>query len=166
MASRYVVGIDLGTTHTVLAYADTERTGAHVEVLGVEQLVGPGHVHPLPLLPSFLYLPGPHELAEGATKLPWGEAPFVVGQFARAQGSRVPGRMVASAKSWLANPGVERTSPILPWGAPAEVERVSPVTASARYLEHLRHAWDRKFPQHPLSEQELVLTLPASFDEV
>ena len=74
--------------------------------------------------------------------------------------------MVASAKSWLANPGVERTSPILPWGAPAEVERVSPVTASARYLEHLRHAWDRKFPQHPLSEQELVLTLPASFDEV
>src|SRR5437868_8858011 len=118
MASRYVVGIDLGTTHTVMALADTERPGAHVEVFGVPQLVGPGELRALPLLPSFLYLPGPHELPPGATKLPWSEPPFVVGAWARSQGARVPGRLVSSAKSWLTHAGVDRTQPILPWGAP------------------------------------------------
>jgi hypothetical protein len=166
MASRYVVGIDLGTTHTVMAFADTERAGAHVEVFAVPQLLGPGQVGPLPLLPSALYLPGEHELPAQATQLPWGAPPWVVGQFARAQGARVPGRLVASAKSWLTHAAVDRTQPILPWGAPGEVARVSPVQASARYLEHLRHAWDARFPGHPLADQELVLTVPASFDEV
>lgn len=166
MPSRYVVGIDLGTTHTVMAFADTERPGAHVELFAVPQLQGPGQVGPLPLLPSALYLPGPHELPAEATRLPWGAPPFVVGQFARAQGARVPGRLVQSAKSWLTHAAVDRTQPILPWGAPAEVERVSPVEASARYLEHLRAAWDARFPEHPLAEQEVVLTVPASFDEV
>jgi molecular chaperone DnaK (HSP70) len=166
MPSRYVIGIDLGTTNTVVAFADTERAGAHVEVMPVEQLVGPGEVAALPLLPSFLYLPGPHELPEGATRLPWGEPNHVVGQFARAQGSRVPGRLVVSAKSWLCHAAVDREAPILPWGAPPEVSRVSPVEASARYLEHVRLAWNRRFPNELLESQEVVLTVPASFDEV
>src|SRR5437660_679296 len=169
MALRYCVGIDLGTSNSALAYADLSARdpGAAVSVFEVPQLVGPGDLAPRPLLPSHLYLPGPHELPEGALALPWDGAHRgpAVGGFARDQGARVPGRHVASAKSWLCHPAVDRTAAILPWGAPPEVGRISPVDASARILEHLRRAWDAAHPQAPLAEQDVVITVPASFDE-
>ena len=169
MALRYCVGIDLGTSNSALAYADLEARdpGAAVSVFEVAQLVGPGDVAPRPLLPSHLYLPGPHELPEGALALPWDAAHRgpAVGGFARDQGARVPGRHVASAKSWLCHPAVDRTAAILPWGASPEVARISPVEASARILRHLRDAWDAAHPQAPLAEQDVVVTVPAAFDE-
>ncbi len=152
--------------NTALASVDLAREGdlaAAVEVMPIPQLVAPGEVRERRLLPSCAYLAGP-ELPSSATRLPWGEGP-VVGELAREQGARVPGRLVASAKSWLANPRADRTAPILPWGAPEGVPRISPVTASALYLRHLRGAWDHRRPQAPLVEQEVVLAVPASFDE-
>src|SRR5919201_302209 len=169
MALRYCVGIDLGTSNTALAYADLEvrDPGAAVAVFEVPQLVGAGEVAPRPLLPSHLYLTGPHELPEGALALPWNAADRgpAVGSFARDQGARIPGRHVSSAKSWLSHPSVDRTAAILPWGAPPEVPRLSPVEASARILAHLRAAWDAAHPRNLLAEQDLVVTVPASFDE-
>jgi len=167
--SRFLVGIDLGTIHTALAYVDLAGEGdlaEAVQVLPVPQLVAPGEVGERRLLPSSAYVPGEHELPLAARRLPWGDAPVVVGELARAQGARVPGRLVASAKSWLSHPRVDRTAEILPWGAPEGVPRLSPVSASALYLAHLREAWAARFPGHPLADQELVLTVPASFDEV
>jgi molecular chaperone DnaK (HSP70) len=164
---RYLVGVDLGTVNSALAAVDLAREGdlaAAVEALPIPQLVAPGEVQPRRLLPSCAYLPGP-ELAPEALRLPWGERPVVVGELAREQGARVPGRLVTSAKSWLANPRADRTAPILPWGAPDGVPRLSPVEASALYLAHLRDAWDAGHPGAPLAEQEVVLAVPASFDE-
>lgn len=167
---RYVVGIDLGTTHTALAYLDLasdEVSGAPPQVFAVPQLVARGTVEPRDLLPSFLYLP--HE-SEGAQALPWDERrAHVVGHFARARGAEAPGRLVSSAKSWLCHPGIDRRAAVLPPGS-AEVERVSPVEASFRYLEHLAEAWNYTFARGDealaLHRQEIVLTVPASFDAV
>jgi hypothetical protein len=172
-AARYVVGIDLGTTHTVVAYADTSAvTGDAVPPIlpfGVDQLVAPGEVEPRPLLPSVRYHAAEGELPPDATALPWGRDPeeptVVVGELALELGSKVPGRLVTSAKSWLSHGAVDRTAPILPWGAPAEVAKVSPVDASASFLRHVRRDWDRRFPDHPLASQEVIITVPASFDE-
>ncbi|HET7824185.1 MAG TPA: Hsp70 family protein [Anaeromyxobacter sp.] len=164
---RFLVGIDLGTVNTALASVDLARGGdlaAGVEVMPVPQLVAPGEVRERTLLPSCAYLPGP-ELPPQATRLPWGERPAVVGELAREQGAHVPGRLVTSAKSWLANPRADRGAPILPWGAPEGVPRLSPVAASALYLGHLRDAWDERHPGARLADQEIVLCVPASFDE-
>lgn len=171
--SRYIVGIDLGTTNCAVAYVDTrgrERPAADIKLFDVPQLVAAGETAPRPMLPSFLYLPGPHELPPDAASLPWNpQADRIVGEFARIQGARVPAHLVASAKSWLCHPGVDREAEILPWGAPAEARRVSPVEASAEYLRHLRDAWNHTMapgePAHRLEAQEIVLTVPASFDE-
>ena len=131
------------------------------------QLQRPGEVASLPALPSCLYVAGDHELPAGATQLPWGESPkLIAGAFARWQGARVPGRLVASAKSWLCHPGVDRSAAILPWGAPAEVAKISPVEAAARLLGHIRSAWNYAHADAPLEQQEVVITVPASFDEV
>ncbi len=171
--SRYIVGIDLGTTNCAVAYVDTkgrERPSADVRAFEVAQLVAPGESAPRPMLPSFLYLPGAHELPAGATRLPWrGDSDRIVGEFARIQGARVPGHLVASAKSWLCHAGVDREAAILPWGSPAEARKVSPVEASADLLAHIRDAWNDRFAQddeaHRLDRQEVILTVPASFDE-
>jgi hypothetical protein len=122
------------------------------------------------MLPSFVYLPGAHELPEGATRLPWNEgADRIVGEFARSQGAKVPSRLVSSAKSWLCHPGIDREADILPWGSLPEVKKLSPVEASATYLRHIRDAWNDTFaknkPEDRLEKQEVVLTVPASFDE-
>jgi hypothetical protein len=102
-------------------------------------------------LPSARYLAGPHDVPAGALALPWAEdRREVVGEFARVQGARVPGRLVTSAKSWLAHAGVDRSAAILPWGAPEEVVRLSPVAVSARYVGHLRALWDAAHPGEPL----------------
>ena len=166
---RYSIGIDLGTTHCAVSYFDMEQgqpRGPAQTMLDVPQLTGPGTVETRPLLPSFLYLPSPIEFPAGSLGLPWDQegSRSVVGEFARAHGTKVPARLVASAKSWLCHSGVDRLGAILPWQAPTEVQRISPVEASARYLEHLRRAWDDAFPQHELPDQEVVLTVPASFD--
>ncbi len=172
MSVRYVVGIDLGTTNCALAYVDLKATGPELEikVLEIPQLVGPGRLGKREVLPSFLYLPGEFEFL-GDLALPWdNERRYAVGVFARDQGALVPGRLVSSAKSWLCHGGVDREAPILPWGAGEEVPKLSPVEASARYLQHLREAWDylmaREDPEAVLENQLVVVTVPASFDEV
>jgi molecular chaperone DnaK (HSP70) len=166
-AARFLVGIDLGTVNSAVAYVDlASDDAAGAALLPIPQLVAPGEVGERRLLPSSAYIAGEHELPAAARRLPWGEPPIVVGELARVQGARVPGRLVASAKSWLSHPRVDRTAEILPWGAPEGVARISPVAASALYLSHLAHAWSHRFPQHPLASQDVVLTVPASFDEV
>ena len=165
---RYAVGIDLGTTHCVMAAVDLTASDRDDVVEGIEvvpQLTAPGSVEERTMLPSFLYLPHPDELRAEDRVLPWGKPqPFVVGELARAMGGRTPIRLVSSAKSWLCHPGVDRRAAILPVEAPEEVARVSPLQASMRYLEHLRAAWDHQHPDAPLAEQEVVLAVPASFD--
>jgi len=165
--ARYVVGIDLGTTNCVLAWIDTQAEidvdAPPVEVLALPQLVKPGVVEARPQLPSFLYLPVAEEMKPESLALPWGMAEHVVGELARARGAEVPTRVVASAKSWLASVGVDPSQPILPWQAPDDVAKLSPVDAAAAYLRHLRAAWDAAMPA-PLVEQELYLAVPASFD--
>ena len=170
MSTRFVVGIDLGTTNCALAYVDTGAgDAARVRTFPVPQVVGQGVVEDRPLLPSFLYLPGPGEQPAGALKLPWDPArDYAVGEFARAFGSQVPTRLVVSAKSWLCHPGVDRKAPILPFRAPETGRRVSPLEASTRYLKHLAEAWNavmaKDVPDHRLEAQEIILTVPASFD--
>jgi molecular chaperone DnaK (HSP70) len=171
--SHYLIGIDLGTTNCAVAYVDThgrERPTADIRNFPVPQLVAPGETAPRAMLPSFLYLPGEHELPPGAARLPWSEAPgAIVGEFARFQGAKVPARSVSSAKSWLCHPGIDREADILPWGSPPEITKISPVEASAAYLRHIRDAWNDKFARDNesmrLEQQEVVLTVPASFDE-
>ena len=166
--ARYAVGIDLGTTHCVmaavdLAASDYDRVVERIEA--IPQLTAPGAVEERPMLPSFLYLPHPDELRPDDCILPWGmPAPFVVGELARAMGGRTPIRLVSSAKSWLCHPGIDRRAAVLPVEAPDEVNRVSPLQASIHYLAHLRAAWDHWHPAAPLAEQDVVLTVPASFD--
>jgi molecular chaperone DnaK (HSP70) len=173
---QFLVGIDLGTTHTVVAYARLKPIEGQsaalpgIELLAIDQAVASGQVAQQPLLPSVRYHAGADELAANAHALPWATqastaAPVVMGQWARTLGAQVPGRLVTSAKSWLSHPAVDRLAPILPWGAPAEVPQVSPVEASASYLRHVRDAWNWQHPQAPLDQQDLVLTVPASFDE-
>ncbi len=172
MASQYIVGIDLGTTNSVLAYIDhsVEEDQQQIELQTVPQLINPGEVDEPTSLPSFLYLPGELDFPEGSLSLPWESTPeLVVGELARKRGAESPTRLVASAKSWLSHAAVNRGSPILPWGAPEEIPKVSPVEASARYLEHLRHAWNHgrasENPDLALEAQDILLTIPASFDE-
>lgn len=164
---RFVIGIDLGTSNCAVAFAELSR-GAAAPILDfpILQAQRPGQTAPMPLLPSCLYQPGAHELPADAARLPWDAGPaWIAGELARWQGARVPGRLVASAKSWLCHPGVDRTAPILPWGAPSEVSRISPVEASAQLLRHLAEAWNSAHPEAPLATQEVVITVPASFDE-
>ena len=166
-SSRYLVGIDLGTTNCAVAYVDTTRSHT-VQHFPIPQLVNEAVTAPLPMLPSFLYLPGPRDLPTGSLVLPWErEREYAVGQFARVQGARIPGRLVSSAKSWLSHAGVDRNAAILPWGGPPEVSKLSPVAASARYLLHIREAWNQRMGrQFALETQQVILTVPASFDEV
>ncbi|MGY2486046.1 Hsp70 family protein [Cupriavidus sp. CP313] len=166
--ARYAIGIDLGTTHSAVSYVDLaasdgEKTSQRV--LPITQLTAPGAIEDLDLLPSFLYLPHASELAPGDLALPWNaERDFAVGELARSRGAATPIRLVSSAKSWLCHPGVDRRSPVLPNDAPPEVTRVSPLEASVRYLTHLREAWDQAHPEAPFGEQDVTVTIPASFD--
>ncbi len=166
--ARYSVGIDLGTTHSAVSTFDLQREsgrGSEQEMLGIPQLVKPGAVEERPLLPSFLYLPNANEFPEGSLELPWKTGLVgIAGEFARAHGAKVPTRLVSSAKSWLCHSGVDRSSPILPWQAPPDVAKVSPLTASAEYLRHLRFAWENKYQGEKVADQEVILTVPASFD--
>ena len=166
--SRYVVGIDLGTTNSAVAFVDMQQLPRQLRTLEIPQVVAPFQIEGLETLPSFHYQTTPTEAETGALRLPWSDShpSYAVGEFAREEGITKPGRLIASAKSWLSHSGVDRTAELLPWQGDADVDRLSPVEASSRYLQHVRAAWDHKFPQHLLAEQDVVLTLPASFDEV
>ena len=169
----HVIGIDLGTTNCALSSYDLAGGPRdwRQSLLPIPQLTSPGTVEERLLLPSFLYLPSTAEFAEGALALPWEKKPAAIaGEFARSHGAKVPTRLVSSAKSWLSHAGVDRTGALLPWQAPAEVARLSPVSASAHYLEHLAGAWDEKMAhtkataERAAANQEVVLAVPASFD--
>lgn len=166
--SRYLVGIDLGTTNSAVAYLDTYQPDRHISVLLVPQLVATGKVESRETLPSFLYQPTQAELAGGGLRLPWrkDDSRPIVGVLARELSKLAPGRGTESAKSWLCHSGVDRTAQLLPWQSSEDVTRYSPVEVSAAYLAHIREAWDHVHPQSPLAEQDIVLTLPASFDEI
>ncbi len=168
-AARYAIGIDLGTTHSALSWVDLQTEGATPEILPIAQQSGPGAVQDYDLLPSFLYLPyrsaDSSEFAPGDLALPWNATPdAVTGEWARSHGALTPIRLVSSAKSWLGHGGVDRRAGILPADAPPEVERISPLAASTRYLQHLRDAWDHRHPHAPFEQQQVTVTIPASFD--
>ena len=172
MQSRYIVGIDLGTTNCAVAYADTfEQTdeGPVIRLFSIPRVVAPGTVEQRQLLPSFSYQPATGEFPEGGLNLPWQEdMKYVVGTFAGERGAEVPDRVITSSKSWLSYSGVNRTAPLLPWGAPEEVPHISPIEASSRLLKHIRHAWNHVIAKGAsdflLESQEIFLTVPASFD--
>jgi hypothetical protein len=165
----FTVGIDLGTTNCAVAFAPAgapDKDPAPIEIQAIPQIVNPHEVAARVLLPSFLYIPGEADLPPGSTALPWDATPpAVVGELARKRGAENPERLIASAKSWLSYAGANRTGGILPWGAPANVAKLSPVEASARYLAHLRDAWNDAHAPARLEEQDVLLTVPASFDE-
>ncbi|MFT3717104.1 Hsp70 family protein [Pseudorhodoferax sp.] len=166
--ARYAIGIDLGTTHSALSWVDLqapEGADAPPQILPIAQQSGPGTVQDYALLPSFLYLPHPSEFAPGDLALPWNPAPgLIAGEWARSHGALTPIRLVSSAKSWLGHGGVDRRAGILPADAPPEVERISPLAASTRYLQHLRDAWNHRHPDAPFEQQQVTVTIPASFD--
>lgn len=165
MAAQFAIGIDLGTTNSVVAYTRLGEGIGPVELLAIPQLVAAGTVETRSALPSFLYLATEDERRGGAFDLPWERGrDYAVGALAQRQGAEAPARTVASAKSWLAHSKVDRHQPILPWNAPPDVPKVSPVEASRRYLQHMAGAWSAAFPDAPLREQRVVLTVPASFD--
>jgi len=173
--TRYVIGIDLGTTNSAVSYIDTRKHpfGGFdaITPFQIPQVVTEGQVAKREGLPSFLYLSTGHDLPAGSLDLPWLPDPdVVVGEFARRQGARVPGRLISSAKSWLCHPGVDRKAPILPWGDVGDMDKHSPVDAAAAYLEHMRCAWNYVMagddPSQTMENQEVILTVPASFDEV
>lgn len=170
-AAQYLVGIDLGTTNTVVAYALRDASIPSVHIFDIEQLVNLGEVAARPTLPSLRYHPSADEINSRDLQLPWlaadpgGASAVIIGELAREMGAQVPGRLVASAKSWLCHNAVDRTAAILPWGAAPDVAKISPLDASASYLAHLRAAWNQQHPDAPLEQQDIVLTVPASFDE-
>jgi Hsp70 protein len=172
LASKYIVGIDLGTTNSALAWSDATapEEERRIEVHSIPQLVNPSEMAERTLLPSFLYIPGEFDFPKGSLALPWDPEPkFVVGELARKRGAESPNRLVASAKSWLSYAAVNRTAPILPWQAPDEVPKLSPVEASSQFLQYLRTVWDSSeaggHREFALAEQDVLLTVPASFDE-
>ena len=167
MTAAFRVGIDLGTTHTVLAFSPASpAVGGDIQVFPIPQSIAAGEVAPRPLLPSLRFHAAEGALAAADLPLPWpSDETAILGAFARELGQQTPGRLVASAKSWLSHPSVDRTAAILPWGAPDDVPKVSPLDASASTLRHLRQAWDHAHPAAPLARQQVVLTVPASFDD-
>jgi molecular chaperone DnaK (HSP70) len=168
---RYIVGIDLGTTNSAVAYIDlqAEAPRRRPQVFSIPQLTGPGEITGLSMLPSFLYIPGQYDISKEALAMPWQKPQdHFAGAFARDQGAKIPARLVASAKSWMCHDHADRRATILPWGADEEVAKVSPVQAAAAYLSHIRNAWNRAHTDEDeaLERQIVIVTVPASFDEV
>ncbi|WDI42279.1 Hsp70 family protein [Bremerella sp. P1] len=165
MAAKYVIGVDLGTTNSVIAYSDLEAEQPVVELLEIPQLVAASTIENRKSLPSFLYLATEADQEGGKLGLPWDESQtYATGEWARRQSADTPDRTVGGAKSWLSHHKVDRQGNILPWNAPEEVGKISPVEASKRYLQHLVAAWNEAQPEHAFADQAVVLTVPASFD--
>ena len=172
---RYIVGLDLGTTNSILAYIPISELDQdqqpETRILEIPQLVGPGTVAAQTMLPSFIYVPGEKDIAADARRLPWSDAVrFILGELARRRGAEVPERLIHSAKSWLCHTSVDRSEALLPWGSSAEIEKLSPVEASAAILDHIRCAWNHRMAREDeslaLENQDIYLTVPASFDAV
>ena len=172
--AKFIVGIDLGTTNSILAYTEAEteaREAPDIQILEISQLIGPGAVAAREMLPSFIYMPGEKDIASDALELPWHhDVKQIVGELARNRGAELPQRLISSSKSWLCHAMVDRNQAILPWGSPAEVPKLSPVEASAAILDHIRRAWNHTIARDDesliLERQEIFLTVPASFDAV
>ncbi len=170
----YIVGIDLGTTNSVVAYTpvaeDADRS-YEIKLFEIPQLTDAGVVEKRSQLPSFILIPGGHDVASDAMALPWREDnTLAVGEFAKSRGAELPGRLIASSKSWLCHTLVDRNQSILPWESPHTAAQKSPVQASAAILEHIRDAWNHVMAADDetltLENQEILLTVPASFDAV
>jgi len=172
--AKFIVGIDLGTTNSILAYTEAEteaRESPDIHILEISQLIGPGAVAAREMLPSFIYMPGEKDIASDALELPWHrDVKQIVGELARNRGAELPQRLISSSKSWLCQAMVDRNQAILPWGSPAEVPKLSPVEASAAILDHIRRAWNHTIARDDesliLERQDIFLTVPASFDAV
>ncbi|MGD2030812.1 MAG: Hsp70 family protein, partial [Desulfobacterales bacterium] len=170
----YIIGIDLGTTNSVVAYteADTEMgRPSKIRLFEIPQLIDAGVVEKRRMLPSFVLVPGKHDVSQAAMGLPWQEtSPLAVGEFAKNRGVELPNRLIASSKSWLCHTLVDRNKPILPWEGPEEKSKKSPVEASAAILQHIRDAWNHAMAAEDetlkMENQEILLTVPASFDAV
>ncbi|MCP4504728.1 MAG: Hsp70 family protein [Deltaproteobacteria bacterium] len=173
MSAKFSIGIDLGTTNSTVAFTALDDDELKVEVLPLPQVIHAGEAASHGQLPSFLYTAGEDELAPGALRLPFHDvesesssSTICVGMFARDRGAEVPGRVVSSAKSWLSHPHVDRRSPLLPFEGADDVDKASPVAVSASFLRHMLLAWNHAFPDAPFAEQQVTLTVPASFDAV
>ena len=165
--ARYCIGIDLGTTNSALAFTELSDEACAVRLSAIPQLVNANEVAAEPLLPSFLYIPGERDFPAGATALPWNDHPkYVVGKLAQRRGAEISSRLVSSAKSWLSYSAVDRTAAMLPWKAAEGVAHISPVDAATEYLSHLRDAWNYEHPDAPFADQEVLVTVPASFDAI
>ena len=171
--SRFIIGIDLGTTNIAVTYIDTYVEDRKIQLFKIPQFSAPGEVAESELLPSFCCFPD-KKLLPDSMCLPWkSEMVHAVGIFARDYGSAIPNRFVSSAKSWLCHAGVNRKGKLLPWGSDIENILQSPVEVTSYFLEHIKRAWDRKNSKikdlhgNPcvLTEQQIVITIPASFDE-
>ena len=170
---KYIIGIDLGTTNSAVSYVDLTDDAIKnkgIKLFKVPQLTGSGEISPLPVLPSFCYIPGKYDIAEDSIRLPWisDEINFV-GKFARDHGAKIPSRLVSSAKSWLCHSNADRRAKILPWGSGDDVNKISPVQATASYLKHIRISWNSTKGDDDalyLENQMIIITVPASFDEV
>lgn len=170
--AHYIIGIDLGTSNTVVAYTETSAKKGEkpvVNVFQIPQLISSGEVASRDMLPSFIYLPGKHDQNLSSLALPWNEDnDSAVGEMAKNRGAEVPDKFISSAKSWLCNNMVNRTQPILPWGTPDSSRKLSPVDVSCLILKHVRDAWNHEIagdvPELMMELQEIFLTVPASFD--
>ncbi len=166
----FILGLDLGTSNSAATLVELESGASRV--LEITQILGPNQVGERATLPSALYLPHADEFSADALRLPWAKdgAGPIVGHFARRHGVQNPDRLLVSAKSWLSNPHIDPKAPVLPWGSALEEGKLSPFEASRRYLEHLRegflHAEKREGREWDLAEGQVVVTVPASFDEV
>ncbi|KAF1082371.1 MAG: DnaK-related protein [Candidatus Rifleibacterium amylolyticum] len=164
--SRFIIGIDLGTTQCALSYVDLEDKTLKVRNLEITQLVSGGQLENLPTLPSVLYL---SEEGRELNRPAWmADTPHIIGAYARELGYEVPGRFVHSSKSWLCHPRAERQSPILPWQSEVVDDKISPVQAATEFLRYLMNLWDSTIGNRDESSrflrQKIIVTVPASFD--
>lgn len=171
---RYIIGIDLGTTNSIVSYTDAvveKGKIPEIRIFEIPQIVSPHTIEKQSSLASFLYIPPSAEAKDGAFELPWGAGgKIIVGEYARLRGTEVPQRVIASSKSWLCNTSVDRNKPILPWEAPDDIEKISPVEASSAILSYIRNAWNHEMaaddPSLTMENQDIYLTVPASFNAV
>lgn len=171
---EFIIGIDLGTTNSIIAFTKADISGDHppeIKILQIPQIVGHGVVENRDILPSFIYLPAEHESSSASMALPWDpENQTLVGEFARDRGAEVPQRLIASSKSWLCNTMIDRNKPVLPWEGPVDLVKMSPVEASGKILGHIRDTWNHVMAggndARKIENQDIYLTVPASFDAV
>lgn len=165
MSTRYIIGIDLGTTNCTLAYSQANIEEPQIQQFQIPQVTLSGSQGEEPFLPSFVYFPLPEELKSGCTQLEWApKQDYCEGVFARDRGAEIPSRLIASAKSWLCHSGIDRRAKILPISTEAEMEKMSPLEACSAFLRHLADAWSYKMVDAPFNQQQILITVPASFD--